>query len=129
MLLLLTALTFSILDVRPRQFPANSGVTVINSTEEWKEFAGDNAAQVDFRKNTVVVVFAGERRTGGWSVRIMGVEQSGSECTVRYKAVGPPRGAMVTQAITHPYAALLVNGNCTAATAQNIGGREAGAVR
>jgi hypothetical protein len=116
-LFLFAALTFSILQVHPRQFPDTAGVVVINSADEWAKFAVDTPPRVDFRKNTVVVVFAGERPTGGWSVRVTGVDKRGSSCAVRYEVKGPPRGAMVTQVITHPYAVILLMGKCATAEA------------
>ena len=117
MLFLFAALTFSILHVQPRQFPDTAGVVVINSADEWTKFAVDTPPPVDFRKHTVMVVFAGERPTGGWSVRVTGVDKRGSSCAVEYEVKGPPRGAMVTQVITHPYAVILLKGKCTTAEA------------
>jgi hypothetical protein len=109
---LMAALTFSPLDVKPKRFPDTAEVRVIRTPEEWTDLTMDKPPAVDFNKNSVVVVFAGERPTGGWSVRITRVEQSGADCTVHYDVRRPPRGAMVTQVITHPYAVALVKGKC-----------------
>lgn len=58
---------------------------------------------VDFSKTAVVAVFAGEKNTGGYSV---GVEKNADRISV--KVAAPPKGAMVTQVLTAPYAVMLV---------------------
>lgn len=44
----------------------------------------------------------GEKRTGGYSVKITKVAQSGKELRISYKLTSPAPGAMVTQALTYP---------------------------
>jgi hypothetical protein len=112
MFLFLAGLTFSILEVQPRRFPDAAALVVINSPSDWEGFAVETPPRVDFAKQSVVAVFGGERPTGGWSVRVRSIEQRGSSCTVRYEVVGPPPGAVVTQAITHPFAVVKVDAKC-----------------
>jgi hypothetical protein len=114
----LAGVTFSLLDVQPRRLPDAPALVVINSTSEWAKFPLDTAPRIDFRKHTVVVIFAGERPTGGWSVRVRAIETRSKACAVRYAVVGPAPDAITTQAITHPYAVVLVKGKCNSATAQ-----------
>lgn len=49
-----------------------------------------------------LIVAAGERPTGGYSVQIRGVRADGGAWVVDAVVQGPPQGAMVTQAITYP---------------------------
>jgi hypothetical protein len=117
MFLLYAALTFSVLDVQPRQFPDSEEIYAINSDEDWQQFSVEPPPRVDFKTATVIVVFAGERPTGGWRTRVLQVDRTGDTCKVNYEVVGPPRGAIVTQVITHPYAVILVRGKCSKVTA------------
>jgi len=121
MLLLMAAMTFSMLEVKPRQTPVSPALAVIRSQQEWSRFAGA-PPQVDFGGNTVIAVFAGQRPTAGWSVRVTEVEKTGGACVVRYEVKGPPRGAMTAQVITHPFAVVLVKGTCETATAPQMQG-------
>jgi hypothetical protein len=58
---------------------------------------------VDFEKNIVVAAFAGEFRTGGYSVEI---NQTDGKVFVNLKS--PPKDGMVTQALTQPFSVVLV---------------------
>ncbi len=59
--------------------------------------------EVDFDKNMVVAAFAGTKRTGGYSVEI---NKNGNKLSINLNA--PPKNAMVTQALTQPFAVVLV---------------------
>ena len=122
---LATALTFSLLtNVQPRQFPDSASVVTITSAKQWTDFAMDAPPAVDFSTHSVLVVFAGERPTGGWKVNVTGVSKNADACEVKYTVAGPPKGTMVTQAFTHPYAVVLVKGKCEKAVApQGTSGR------
>jgi len=63
--------------------------------------------------NTIVAIFAGEKRTGGYSVKVTGVEKRGHVCTVNYRIDTPPPGAIVTQAITYPHQAVRIQTACS----------------
>jgi PrcB C-terminal len=53
----------------------------------------------EFKRIAVVAAFLGERRTGGYGVEIT----RASDGVVRINETTPPKGAMVTQALTRPY--------------------------
>lgn len=59
--------------------------------------------EVDFEKNMVIAAFAGTKRTGGFSVEI---NKKGNELSILLDA--PSKDAMVTQALTQPFAIVLV---------------------
>ena len=52
-----------------------------------------------FRTSVVVAAFLGRRTTGGYSVQITG----GKEGSIRLSESQPPKGAIVTQALTTPF--------------------------
>lgn len=64
--------------------------------------------QVDFRKHRILVLAAGTKRTGGYSVEVTGVENKGDRLLVRWKLNVPPPGAVVTAALTNPGLAVLI---------------------
>jgi len=61
---------------------------------------------IDFDKDVVVVLFAGQKNTGGYSVEVKRVNTKGKTAIVHAHVQGPPRGGMVTQALTSPYVAI-----------------------
>lgn len=87
---------------------------VATSNEEyrrlWQQLIGEGeAAEADFAKGVVVFLLAGSRSTGGWSIEPQSVTIEGTDTAVIVaKIKGPPPGSMVTQALTSPYAVVLV---------------------
>ena len=59
---------------------------------------------------SVAALFAGSRPTGGYHVRVERVTAEADRLRVRYRVVEPDPGLIVTQALTAPYAVLLVDG-------------------
>jgi hypothetical protein len=75
----------------------------------WTTMVGqDPMPEVDFTKEAVVLLFAGSRNTGGWSVEPKGVSLDGETLVVDATIQGPGRGDFVTMALTSPYAAIAV---------------------
>jgi hypothetical protein len=76
----------------------------------WKARIGDKSApEADFSRESVVVLMAGERRTGGWSVNPQSVALEGSTLVVTAPIQGPGAGDMTTQAFTSPWVAIAVS--------------------
>ena len=63
---------------------------------------------IDFKKQTVVFLYAGQKMTGGFSIKVKSVKKHGKETVIDATIEGPPRGGMVTQAITHPFTAIAI---------------------
>jgi hypothetical protein len=61
---------------------------------------------IDWKKEMLLVITAGTKRTGGYKVAVTDVKVAGDTMTVTYK-VTPPDG-FATQAFTHPGAVALV---------------------
>ncbi len=81
---------------RPTQRPA----------VEQKAAAGAFIQRVNGR--LAVVARLGERRTGGYEIRITRLTLSGSTLTVRARITEPAKNAIVTQAFTYPVDAVVV---------------------
>ena len=60
--------------------------------------------EVDFTQSAVVAAFAGEKRTGGYAVKI---EQTGAAVSVTEKS--PPADAITTDALTYPFQVAVVS--------------------
>jgi uncharacterized membrane protein len=81
------------------------------TAEEWRALwaahSGPDAAapepHVDFDTRMVAGVFAGERPTSGFDVRITGTHRDGSALVVSVEEQRPPDGAMTAQMITSPF--------------------------
>ena len=76
----------------------------------WQEQIGSgDAPQADFAKESVVLLLAGLRRSGGYSVEPRGVRIEGRTLVVDAEVKTPPPGSMTTQALTSPYAVIAVD--------------------
>jgi hypothetical protein len=94
---------------------------VIHSAEELAKVTGhpaDKSAEelakafkvesIDWKKQMVVVASGGTKTTGGYSVEITDLKEKDGVLTVHWKLHTPKPGSPVTQAITHPAQAVLV---------------------
>ena len=91
--------------------PTKPEEKVFRDTASWKAFwekargyLPPELRKIDFEKEVVIAVLAGEKRTGGWKIEVAKVERTpegGLLVTVREK--GPAPGAITTQALTYPY--------------------------
>ncbi len=72
----------------------------------WRQLHNGLAAApvpaVDFAREVVVLVAAGERNTGGTTLRVDDVVQVGADAVVRYTVTEPGPGCMTAQVITSP---------------------------
>jgi hypothetical protein len=76
--------------------------------DHWRAVGQDAPRPLDPAREMAIVVFLGARRTGGYAVEITGVETSSEGVIVTTRESAPPPGAMVTQALTQPWALALV---------------------
>ena len=61
-------------------------------------------AAIKFGNEIVLCVYTGDKPTGGYEIAVTAVTLRGQEIGVTIDMINPPRGAMLTQAITSPYA-------------------------
>ncbi|OYQ33117.1 hypothetical protein CHU92_13320 [Flavobacterium cyanobacteriorum] len=72
----------------------------------YQKLNAGEAQKTDFNKHTVVILFMGQKSTGGFSIGIESVRQNGDTAEVVIKETRP-RGA-VTMALTQPYCIALI---------------------
>ena len=100
--------------------PATAGEIVATSAAEWQEkWSGTGAttpapdvSEVDFDREVVVGLFAGEKPTGGWKIsEDVEAKIQGRFAAVVYTIVGPGDGCQSSQALTSPYLVAAVKAN------------------
>jgi hypothetical protein len=125
-LILLILTPFAFAQKKPAKYPMTLKHKVVNfmttqaadeyfqTIDDQKEFDGYWAMfapkgtdvkkpKFDFKKNRLVVLHTGEKRTGGYSIVVKSVKAiSANEVHVQWYERTPGRGDMVTQALTYP---------------------------
>jgi len=85
---------------------------VINSQNEWEELWKKTMSRqvplpevpaVNFSENTIIAVYKGSHRTGGYNIEITKILEKEQKIVVYVKETSPPSGARVTMAFTQPY--------------------------
>ena len=64
---------------------------------------GTTPPAVDFAKEYVVGVFAGQKPTGGYSVAVTGITDDGATRTIAVTFTKPGQGCITNQMVTSPY--------------------------
>ncbi len=95
---------------------------VVRSAEELGKLANSDADKataqlvkalkvesIDWEKQMLIVISGGSRPTGGYSVTAQKLEVKDGKLMVHWKLKSPPKGAFVTQAITHPMQVILAD--------------------
>src|SRR5262249_5076555 len=85
---------------------------VVKSADAWEKLwkqhstaAGqsEKIPTVDFSKEMVVVAALGTKRTGGYSIEIVGAEAKDKTLRISIKKTSPPPDAMTIQSLTAPF--------------------------
>jgi hypothetical protein len=76
----------------------------------WAEMVGSEPAPaVDFEREGVLFLIAGQRPTGGFKIDVRGVTFDGDVLLVDAAVTPPPADSMVTQALTSPFAVIAID--------------------
>ena len=85
---------------------------VVKSADAWEKVwkqhntaagGSDKIPAVDFSKEMVIVATMGTKRTGGYTIEIVGVEPHDKTLRISLKKTSPPPDAMTIQALTAPF--------------------------
>ena len=85
---------------------------IVKSADAWEKLwkqhstavgQSEKIPAVDFSKEMVVVATMGTKRTGGYSIEIVGVEARDKALRISVKKSSPPPDAMTIQALTSPF--------------------------
>ncbi|HEX8137421.1 MAG TPA: DUF885 family protein [Pyrinomonadaceae bacterium] len=108
------ALDFSVLATGAySSYTGARSVLLIMDRDEWLSVwrmigAGRPAPDISFDTQAVVVVFQGQKPTGGYSISITEISRDARQLTVRASEHAPARGEITTQAQTSPFTAVAI---------------------
>jgi hypothetical protein len=74
----------------------------------WSELGAGVRPQVDFGRDLVIAVAAGERSSGGHDIEVKRVTRSGGELTIEVLRTSPGKDCMTTAALTQPVDVVVV---------------------
>ena len=110
-----TRTTFQLLDEGFYASRKEAGIVVAEGADALERLYKEDISSakrppvmVDFDRCVVVAIFAGERSSGGYRLEITGARYENKELNLRYRLHVPKPGSMVTQALTSPYAVILL---------------------
>jgi len=69
----------------------------------FREMNLEEAPAVNFAENNVIVLFLGQKNSGGNAISIKSVQFNRDTATVNVEKITPQAGGMVTMAITNPF--------------------------
>jgi hypothetical protein len=90
----------------PGQGPRHPQAVVAPSAATLSGEVGANVP--DSGNGMYLAVYWGEKPTGGYSMSVRSARLEGSRVTVRLALREPPRDAILTQALTYPYAVAVI---------------------
>jgi hypothetical protein len=92
----------------PGEGPSDPRVVLAPSAEVLSRELGTRIRGLG--EGTYLVVYGGQRPTGGYSVGVEGARVEGDRVTVRVSLEDPPPDAIVTQSLTYPYEISVLRG-------------------
>jgi hypothetical protein len=92
----------------PGQGPRQPRAVVATSAAALSGEVGANVP--DSGSGTYLAAYWGEKPTGGYSMSVRSARLEGDRVTVRLALKEPPRDAILTQALTYPYAVAVIRG-------------------
>jgi hypothetical protein len=110
--------------------PSTPGLRELRTTDQWLAFwqqVGREPPRVlDTSAEMAVVIFLGEKNTGGYGAEITGVRVHEGRLVLDYRESSPAPDAMVTQALTSPWAVAIISRSELLVTANNLNPRRSG---
>ena len=92
--------------------PANGtlGAWLIKSDDQLDQIGSGELArlQVDFARESLIIVALGEQATSGYGVRLTGVSRAGEDLFVQGVRTSPAEGDPILEILTYPYAAAVI---------------------
>ena len=72
------------------------------------QIGGPELPEIDFTREVAVLLLAGMKPTGGYSIKPVSAVQEGDVLVISAEVNGPPAGAIAAQVITSPWAVVAV---------------------
>ncbi len=95
----------------------DTAAVIIQTQQEWETLWKEHVSvlvpqppvpSVDFESRVVAAIYAGEKRTGGYSVVIKDVVFEGDDIVVKYRLTEPQPNSFTLQVISQPFALLKI---------------------
>jgi hypothetical protein len=110
------SVTFRVLDAGANAANADTRKNIAAYSKEsltqlWDIVYGSDATtppQIDFSKEYVIGVFAGQQSTGGYSIAVSSVTDTGNTRNVAVTITKPGQNCFTTEALTNPYQIVVV---------------------
>ena len=75
----------------------------------WSSLVGEGPAPpIDFERESVLIIFGGQRPTGGYKISPQSITREGEKLVVVAPIVPPAKGSMTIQVLTAPYVVLAI---------------------
>ncbi|MCI0413583.1 protease complex subunit PrcB family protein [bacterium] len=90
---------------------------VITSQQEWEQLWKQHVSvlvpqppvpEIDFETHVLAVIFAGEKKSGGYAVVIKDVSIEADDVIVKYRLTEPQPNSFTIQVITQPFAVIKI---------------------
>lgn len=121
----------------------HSGITsattkTISNNTDWLSFwkqhkSGETpmpaAPNVNFEKERVVAVFAGQKSSGGYTIKIESAKDNGKNIVLDIEQSIPPSGSMTASVMTQPYEIVALPAGSKPVVRNDIKGKAPAAVR
>lgn len=93
----------------------------------WRTVSGNQspapaAPAVDFTRAAAITIYAGQKPSGGYGIRVLGSSLQAGTLTLQVEFTAPAPGLITTQSLTSPYLALEVQGSFTRVVVQDAAG-------
>jgi len=93
--------------------PAEASAVVANDAAQWRalfaKLRAENVPPFDEKRHVGIGLFLGERRTGGYGIRIVSAGPRDGRFVIEAEATAPGPGMPVTQAFTQPWLVMLID--------------------
>lgn len=95
----------------------NAGYTLIQNNESYIRFIESlkldesqyaNFLAVDFKKKDVLVLYQGQKNSGGYAIDIESLKNENQTIIIKKKEIMPKKGEITTSVITSPYCIALI---------------------
>jgi hypothetical protein len=67
-----------------------------------------NFLKVDFKKKNVLVLYQGQKNSGGYEISIESIVNANETIVIKKKEIGPKKGEVATTVLTNPYCIALI---------------------
>lgn len=94
-----------------------AGYTLIQNNESYIQFIESlkldesqyaNFLAVDFKKKDVLVLYQGQKNSGGYAIDIESLKNENQTIFIKKKEIAPKKGELATTVITSPYCIALI---------------------